>query len=358
MKIGVIASVAHRLPPVSYGPWEQVASTLTEGFVARGHQVTLFATGDSSTAAHLHAAVESGYEETPGADAKVCEGLHNGAAFARAGEFDILANHFDFMPLTYSRLVSTPMVTTIHGFSSPQILPVFRAYQDIAHYVSISAADRSPELKYDATIHHGIPIEQFTYRAAGGEYLLFLGRIHPDKGVHRAIEVARAAGVPLIIAGIVQDREYFRDVVQPEIDGTSVRYVGPVGGAERDQLLGGAKALVHLISFAEPFGLAVVEALATGTPVIASPLGALPETVQHAVTGFLVADVAAAVAAVSRLDAIDRWACRAHAVAHFSADRMIEDYLRLFERIVGVDPAPKDAPRVPGHIPGLFSNQP
>ncbi len=356
MKIGVIASIAHRLPPVGYGPWEQIASTLTEGFVARGHYVTLFATADSTTAASLHAAVASGYEETPGADAKVCEGLHNGAAFAQAGEFDILANHFDFMPLTYSRLVATPMVTTIHGFSSPQILPVFRAYDDIAHYVSISDADRSPELHYDATIHHGIPIEQFTYCDTPGGYLLFLGRIHPDKGVHRAIEVARAARVPLVIAGIIQDQDYFRDAVQPQLDGSAVSYVGPVAGAERDRLLGGAKALLHLISFAEPFGLAVVEALATGTPVIASPLGALPEIVDHAITGFLVADVASAVAAVTRIDAIERSACRAHAVARFSADRMIEEYLQLFERIVTVGAARQVAPRDAGHVPALLSN--
>ncbi len=355
MKIGVIASIAHRLPPVGYGPWEQIASTLTEGFVARGHQVSLFATADSTTSASLRAAVETGYEETVGADAKVCEGLHNGAAFACASEFDIIANHFDFMPLTYSRLVATPMVTTIHGFSSPRIMPVFRAYDDIAHYVSISNADRSPELHYDATIHHGIPIDQFTYSETPGEYLLFLGRIHPDKGVHRAIEVARAAGVPLIIAGIVQDQDYFRDAVEPELAGAGVCYVGPVAGAERDRLLGGARALLHLVSFAEPFGLAVVEALATGTPVIASPLGALPEIVQHAKTGFLVADVASAVAAVSRIDAIERSECRAQAVARFSADRMVDDYLRLFARILALDTPAGTTLQDAGHIPGLFS---
>jgi glycosyltransferase involved in cell wall biosynthesis len=358
MKIGVIASIAHRLPPIGYGPWEQIASTLTEGFVARGHQVTLFATADSTTSAFLRAAVDSGYEETSGVDAKVCEGLHNGAAFARAGEFDIIANHFDFMPLTYSRLVATPMVTTIHGFSSAQILPIFRAYDDIAHYVSISHADRSPELHYDATIHHGIPIEQFTYCDTHQGYLLFLGRIHPDKGVHRAIEVARLAGIPLIIAGIIQDGDYFRDAVEPELGGGAVAYVGPVAGAERDRLLGGAIALLHLVSFAEPFGLAVVEALATGTPVIASPLGALPEIVRHATTGFLVTDTASAVAAVRRINVIERSACREDAAARFSADRMIEDYLQLFERIVGLGSSSEAAPHDAGHIKGLFSDSP
>ena len=140
VRIGVIASIAHRLPPRGYGPWEQVASTLTEGFVARGHDVTLFATADSVTSARLHATAAAGYEEDPRLDAKVCEALHNAAAFERAGEFDVVANHFDFMPLTYSRLVSTPVVTTIHGFSSTEIVPVYRAYDDIAHYVAISDA--------------------------------------------------------------------------------------------------------------------------------------------------------------------------------------------------------------------------
>jgi glycosyltransferase involved in cell wall biosynthesis len=248
------------------------------------------------------------------------------------------------------------MVTTIHGFSSPKILPVYRAYDDIGHYVSISEADRSPELHYDATIHHGIPIEEFTYCDTAQGYLLFLGRIHPDKGVHGAIEVAKAAGIPLIIAGIVQDHDYFRDAVEPKLDGSAVSYVGPVAGAERDRLLGGAIALLHLVSFAEPFGLAVVEALATGTPVIASPLGALPEIVRHATTGFLVTDAASAVAAVRRINVIERSACREDAAARFSADRMIEDYLQLFERIVGRGPASEAAPHDPGHIKGLFSD--
>ena len=206
LRIGVIASIAHRTPPCGYGPWEQVASTLAEGLVALGHDVTLFATADSVTSARLHAEAPRGYEEDPGVDAKVYEGLHNAAAFERAGEFDLLSNQFDFMPLTYSRLVSTPVVTTIHGFSSERILPVYRAYDDIGHYVAISDSDRHPDLTYAATIHHGIELAHFTFRSRPGDYLLFLGRIHPDKGTHRAIEVARRAGLPLVIAGIVQDQ--------------------------------------------------------------------------------------------------------------------------------------------------------
>ena len=334
MRIGVIASIAHRVPPRTYGPWEQIASTLCEGFVTRGHSVTLFASADSRTAARLVSAVPAGYEEDPGIDVKVGEALHIAAAFERAADFDVLANHFDFLPLSYSRLVSTPVVTTIHGFSSELIVPVYRAYDDIAHYVAISDADRHPALHYDATIYHGIDLSQFTYRPGAGGYLLFLGRMHPDKGAHRAIEVARRAGLPLVMAGIVQDAAYFRDAVQPHIDGSAVSYVGAVGPEERDRLLGGAAALLHLISFDEPFGLSVVEALATGTPVIATPRGSLPELVRDGSTGFLVADVAEAVTAVSRVPGLDRSRARADVLDRFTADRMIDDYLALFHRIV------------------------
>ncbi|KAA8888013.1 glycosyltransferase family 4 protein [Nocardia colli] len=351
MKIGVIASVAHRTPPKNYGPWEHIASTLAEGFVARGHDVTLFATADSETSARLVAPVSSGYAETTGADAKVAEALHNSTAFAHAGEFDVLANHFDFMPLTYSRLVSTPMVTTIHGFSSPKIVPLYRAFDDIAHYVAISDADRHPDLRYAATIHHGIDTAQFTFRPDHGEYLLFLGRIHPDKGTHLAIEVARLSGLPLIIAGVIQDEEYFRAEVEPHLAENAVTYVGPVGPQRRDELLSGARALLHLIGFAEPFGLAVVEALATGTPVIATPLGSMPEIIRDGETGFLVTDVAAAVAALAKIDQLDRRVARDDVRERFSADRMIDDYLALFERIV-----PKTPQQQGIGSPGLFSH--
>jgi len=353
MKIGVIASIAHRLPPKNYGPWEQIAATLTEGFVDNGHDVTLFATADSVTSAHLHGTVPVGYEEGEAVDAKVCEALHNSAAFERANEFDVLANHFDFMPLTYSRLVTTPMVTTIHGFSSPHIVPVYEAYDDIAHYVAISDADRHPDLRYDAMIHHGIDLSQFTFQPDPGEYLLFLGRIHPDKGAHLAIEVARRAGLPLIIAGVIQDEVYFRDAVQPHIDGVDVSFRGSVGPAERDALLGGARALLHLISFAEPFGLSVIESLATGTPVIATPLGSMPELLRDGITGFLVSDVPAAAAAVARIDELSRATCRDEAHRRFSADRMVAEYLALFGDIVGSQP-PLPAKSVGS--PGLFSH--
>lgn len=331
----MLASIAHRVPPRGYGPWEQVASTLTEGLVARGHDVTLFATADSVTAGRLHAQAPAGYEEDSTVDAKVSEALHIAAVFERAEQFDVISNQFDFLPLAFSRLVRTPVVTTIHGFSSERIVPVYRAYDDVAHYVAISDADRHPDLTYAATIHHGIDVGAFSLGAGQGGYLLFLGRIHPDKGTAVAIDVARRAGLPLVIAGVVHDADYYHREILPHVDGDRVRYVGPVGPAERDRLLGGARALLHLIAFDEPFGLSVVESLMTGTPVVACARGSMAELIRPGVSGYLVADAAGAVDAVARSVGIDRAACRADAMARFSAERMVDDYERLFQQIAG-----------------------
>jgi glycosyltransferase involved in cell wall biosynthesis len=334
----VLASIAHSVPPRSYGPWEQVAFTLTEGLVGRGHDVTLFATADSTTTARLHAEAPAGYEEDPLVDAKAYEALHIAAVFERANEFDIISNQFDFLPLAFSRLVSTPVVTTIHGFSSERILPVYRAYDDIGYYVAISEADKHPDLTYAASIHHGIALNEFTFGTGGGGYLLFLGRIHPDKGTSEAIRVARKAGVPIVVAGVIQDRYYYDTHVAPLIDGTNVTYVGPVGPQERDRLLGEAMALMHLITFDEPFGLSVVESLAAGTPVIARPRGSMTELIRDGVTGYLVDTQDAAVQAVHNVGALDRMACRADAGERFASDRMIDDYEALFRSIVAERP--------------------
>jgi glycosyltransferase involved in cell wall biosynthesis len=277
--------------------------------------------------------------------------LHIAAAFEQAskGEFDILHNHFDFLPLTYSQLVSTPVVTTVHGFSSERIVPVYHAYNSATHLVAISASDRRTDLHYAATIHHGIPLDEFTFRARAGEYLLFFGRIHPDKGASEAIDVARRTGYKLILAGIVQDAEYFRTAVEPFLDGEQIHYVGSVGPTERDALLGGATALLHLIQFDEPFGLSVVEAMATGTPVIAFRRGSMPELIDDGVSGFLVApgNIDHAVEAVGRLGQLDRKAARVHVERYFSAERMVDKYLTLYQRIVAEGIQPR-RPRPPG----------
>ena len=334
LHVAILAPVAWRVPPRHYGPWEQFASLLAEGLVERGVDVTLFASGDSLTAGRLASVVARGYEEDPEAEAKVSECLHIAHAFERAAEFDLIHNSFDFLPLTYSGLVETPVLTTIHGFSSPRILPVYQRYDASTAYVSISDADRHPSLDYLATIHHGIDTGAFGLHPSPGEYLLFFGRIHPDKGTVEAIDVANATGLPLLLAGIVQDERYFEELVAPRLDGERIRYLGPVGPDERAELLGGARALLHLISFEEPFGYSVVEAMACGTPVIAFPLGSMPELIEDGTTGLLVDDVPAAVAAIGRADGLDRAAIREHAVARFGIDRMIDEYLGAYATIV------------------------
>ena len=330
----MLAPIAWRVPPRHYGPWELFASLLTEGLVARGVDVTLFATGDSVTAARLSSVVPRAWSEDEGIDPKVAECLHISAVFERAGEFDLIHNGFDFLPLTYSALVDTPVLTTIHGFSSPRIVPVFAKYDGRTSFVSISDADRHPDLTYLATIHHGIDTDAFALHPEPGGYLLFYGRIHPDKGAAQAIEVARLAGLPLRIAGIVQDQAYFDVGVAPHIDDRQVVYLGPVGPEQRSELLGGAAALLHLIDFEEPFGLSVVEAMAAGTPVIAPPRGSMPELIDEGITGFLVGSAEEAVAAVFQARSLDREAIRSHAVARFGKDRMVDDYLDAYARVV------------------------
>ena len=330
----MLAPISWRVPPRHYGPWEQFVSLLTEGLVSRGVDVTLFATADSVTQAHLVGTAPVGYSEDPGLDAKVWEGLHIAALFERAEEFDVIHNSYDFLPLTYSGLVDTPVVTTIHGFSSERIVPVFERYNASSYYVAISAADRHAKLDYVATVHHGIDMQEFEIGKGAGGYLLFFGRIHPEKGTAEAIEVATRAGLPLTIAGIVQDREYFERCLEPRIDGTVVKYVGPVAREHRSDLLGGARALLHLIGFDEPFGFSVVEAMACGTPVIAHPRGSMPEIVCEGENGFLVASVDEAVDAVRASADLDRVAVRASVERRFDVDRMVEDYLAVYRRVI------------------------
>ena len=337
MRIGMLAPISWRVPPRHYGPWEQVVSLLTEGLVQRGVEVTLFATADSVTQARLIGVCPRPYSEDPSLDPKVWEGLHIAEAFAHASEFDLIHNHFDFLPLTYSGLVDTPVLTTIHGFSSERILPVYQRYNRITYYVSISDADRHPSLDYLATVHHGIDLRQFPFHAEMGEYLLFFGRIHPDKGVREAIQVAQRAGRRLLLAGIIQDVNYFNEQVKPSLDGERVRYLGSVGPEARAELLGGAFALLHLANFEEPFGLSLIEAMACGTPVIATPRGAIPEIMREGVTGFLIRDQDAALEALARVADLDRRRVRAHVEAHFTCDRMVEDYLRVYQRVLEID---------------------
>ena len=334
MRIAMLAPISWRTPPRHYGPWELVTSLLTEALVAKGVDVTLFATADSVTAGKLEAVVPTGYSEDPSLDAKVMEMLHVANVFEHAGQFDLIHNQADFVPLSFSRLVDVPQVTTIHGFSSPRIVPVFKRYEDRVHYVAISDADRRPDLRYAATIHHGIRIEEFPFDATGGGDLLFFGRIHPDKGAGEAVRAARLTGHRLLMAGIIQDEAYYTREVEPYLDGEQIVFNGPLGGEARTRALGGHKALLHLIGFDEPFGLSVIEAMACGTPVIAYNRGSMPELIEHGVTGFLVDTFQQAVEAIGRIGEIDRRACRRAVEQRFTVERMAERYLALYGRVL------------------------
>ena len=335
-RVAVLSPIAWRTPPRQYGAWETVASNITEGLVARGWEVTLFATGDSVTRAHLHAVLEKGYEEDSTVDSKVAEYLHISEAFERAAEFDLIHSHYDFMALTYTRLIKTPVLTTIHGFSSAKIMPIYQKYRD-GYFVSVSDSDRATGLNYLATVYNGIDLSLYPLLERGGDDLIFLGRIHPDKGVHLAIKVAHLSRMRLIIAGIVQDETYFREQIKPHLDDQNILYIGPVDVKGKNQLFARARVLLHLNTIPERFGLVLVEANAAGVPVIAMDLGSCREVIKDGQTGFLVANVAEAVRAVGRISEIDRPACRSRVQQHFSIETMVEGYERVYSTIFDLE---------------------
>ncbi|MGH8962371.1 MAG: glycosyltransferase family 4 protein [Jatrophihabitantaceae bacterium] len=345
MKVAMLAPIAWRTPPRHYGPWELVTSLLTEGLLARGVDVTLFATLDSQTSGELHGVSPHGYAEDPSMDGRVWEAMHVANTLTRSGDFDLVHNQMDWLPLAFADHCDAPMVTTIHGFSGAGILPAYARAR--SHYVAISDADRSAGLDYVATIHHGIDLDALPFSANAGDGLVAFGRIHPDKGTAAAIAIARAAHRRLTICGIVQDERYFAEQVEPHVDGDRVRYLGSVGPPERGEVLGAAAALLHPIAFEEPFGLSVVEAMACGTPVVAFDRGSMPEVIDEGVTGFLVADVAGAVAAVERAAGLDRAAVRARAVSRFGVDRMVTQYLAVYRRIISASTSSTEAQATP-----------
>ena len=334
MKIAILSPIAWRTPPIHYGPWEQVASNIAEGLVAKGFDVTLFATQDSITKGMLEGIIPQGYEEDKEQEPKVSECLHISNVMEKAKTFDIIHNNFDFLPLTYSKLITTPMVTTIHGFSSPKIIPVFKKYNDNSYYVSISNADRSPELNYIATVYNGIDSQYFTFKEKPADYLLYFGRIHHDKGTYEAIQIARKAKMRLIISGIIQDRQYFDEKVAPSLNGDDIVYIGSSGPEKRDELLGKAFALLHPVNFNEPFGLSVAEAMFCGTPVIAFNKGAMSELIVDGKTGFLVNSVDEACEKIKAIPGISRNFCRQWAENNFSKEKMTEAYIAVYENIL------------------------
>ncbi|MDT8400951.1 MAG: glycosyltransferase family 4 protein [Bacteroidales bacterium] len=336
MKIAILSPIAWRTPPLKYGPWEQVASNIAEGLVDKKIDVTLFATANSITRGKLQYVAEEAYNENPDIDPKVWECLHISNLMEQADQFDLIHNHFDFLPLTYSGLIKTPVLTTVHGFSSPKILAVYKKYNRNNFYVSISNSDRCPDLDYIATVYNGIDTDGFTFKKTSKDYLLFFGRIHPEKGTYESIQIAKKSGRKLIIAGLIQDKEYFENRIKPFINGDDIFYAGNSGPGERDKLLGEAYALLHPVSFEEPFGLSVAEAMMCGTPVIAFKLGSMPELILNGETGFLVNTIEEAADAVANIKSIDRKYCREYAVSKFSRQKMVEGYIKVYEKILDI----------------------
>lgn len=330
-RVAILSPVAWRTPPRQYGAWETVAGNIAEGLVARGWDVTLFATRDSITRARLNAVVDRGYEEDRDIDPKVAEYLHISEAFEHAAEFDLIHSHYDFMALSYTRLVKTPVLTTIHGFSSSRIMPVYDKYCD-GYFVSISNSDRARGLNYLATVYNGIDLSLYPLQKVAGDSLVFLGRIHPDKGVHLAIEVARLSGLPLLIAGIIQDPAYFHEEVEPHL-GDTICYLGPIDVAGKNALFARARALLHLNTIPERFGLVLAEANAAGVPVVAMDLGSCREVIEDGRTGFLVNDVSEAAQRLRDLSEIDRSVCRERVQRCFSIQAMVESYERVYQTI-------------------------
>ncbi|MGB7621886.1 MAG: glycosyltransferase [Terriglobia bacterium] len=344
MRIGILAPISKRIPPRQVGPWERMISLLTEGLVGYGLEVTLFATADSVTRAKLNGVCPHPYSEDASLDPQVWETLHMAAAFERASEFDLIHNFLGFKPLGYCDLVKTPILTTLHRSPSKQTLPVYEKYNGRTHYVAVSKADLKPQLNYIATIYHGIAPEDYTFQREPGDYLLCFGRIHPEKGTSEAIQVARRTRQRLILAGVIDDMEYFKQEIAPHIDGEHIQYLGAVGPDRRNELLGGACALLYLINFDEPYGFTVIEAMACGTPVIATGRGSIPELLLHEETGFIVNSIHEAAAALESVRKLDREQVRIHVEQNFSRDRMVDDYIRVYMELVNTGEG--KAPRV------------
>jgi glycosyltransferase involved in cell wall biosynthesis len=339
MRIAQVAPLYESVPPKLYGGTERVVSNLTEELVACGHEVTLFASGDSMTSARLVPACPESLRLSNGSvDQLAHHFLLLEEVFQRKDEFDIVHFHIDYLHFPLSRRQQLVNLTTLHGrLDIPDLVPLYQIFRDMP-VVSISDAQRKPLpwINWQATVHHGMPENRLTFREGKGNYLAFLGRVSPEKGVDEAIQIALWAGVPLKIAAKIDraDREYFQTVIKPQLAHPLVEFLGEIGYPEKNDFLGDALALLFPINWPEPFGLVMMEAMACGTPVIAYPKGSVPEIINEGVSGFVVHDVEEAAEAVKGIGKIDRRGCRRQFEERFTARRMCEDYLALYERLV------------------------
>ena len=345
LRIAQVAPLYESVPPRTYGGTERVVSYLTEELVKMGHEVTLFASGDSVTAAHLIAACPAALRlANSNPDPFVYQILQLEQVLRRDAEFDFVHFHTDYFHFPLSRCLNRPQVTTLHGrLDLPDLVPVYRAFSDMP-VVSISMAQRKPIrfAHWIGNVYHGLPLDLFTARTEPGSYLVFVGRISPEKRVDRAIRIAEMARVPLRIAAKIDrvDVTYFNEVIKPLLSSPFVEFVGEVDQPAKQKLLAHAIAMVFPIDWPEPFGLAMIEAMACGTPVIAFPMGSVPEVIDEGITGFIIHSEEEGAEAVSRCADLDRAACRRQFEARFSSCRMASEYIELYSRLMRSKPKP------------------
>ena len=348
MRIAQVAPLYESVPPKLYGGTERVVSWLTEELVRLGHDVTLFASGDSLTTARLISSCPESLRLCPeSVDHLAQHFVQMEQVMRHKDEFDLLHFHVDYLHFPLSRRERYAHLTTLHGrLDIPDLVPLYNVYREMP-VVSISDSQRDPlpQLNWQGTVYHGMPLDSYKFHPKSGDYLAFLGRTSPEKGLDRAIEIAKAAGVPLKIAAKVDkaDQDYFETVIEPLLDSPDIEFVGEIGYPEKNEFLGHAMALLFPIAWPEPFGIVMIEAMACGTPVIAYPFGSVPEVVTDGVSGRLVSDQAGAVDAIQNIGKIDRKRVRKHFEKHFSADRMAQEYLRIYERMVGRKKTPLTA---------------
>jgi glycosyltransferase involved in cell wall biosynthesis len=339
MRIAQVAPLYESVPPKLYGGTERVVYGLTEELVRRGHDVVLFASGDSQTSAKLEPCAPQGLRLDPDVRDHVAYTIRELGRVSRMSDaFDVIHSHIDYFAFPYSRLMRTPVVTTLHGrLDLPELRGVFEDFPEM-RLVSISNAQRTPlpSANWLATVYNGIDLRHFTLREQPGDYLAFLGRISPEKRLDRAIEIARAVEMPLRIAAKVDpaDRDYFAHAIKPLLRTADIEYLGEIDEAQKDEFLGRAYAYLFPIDWPEPFGITMIEAMACGTPVIAMAHGSVPEVVAHGRTGFVCRTFTEMIAAVASVPQIDRRACRAHVAERFSVERMADGYEAVYAHVL------------------------